>query len=283
MLCLQEIKIASSDIQGQNALRRAVNHRKDSTEMDADDGPEYNVYMTLPSDKFNARGLGGKGRVYGVASIIREDFGGRYVKQVRTVEWDKEGRFSVVEISDPETDARLSIWNVYAVNGTSNKYRDQRTGEVTGTRHDRKRAVHRMLMKECKRLEDEGSDVLVVGDLNVAPQRVDGHPNLRTYPEQHVINRADFNNRFLDPTKEDGFRGIDVWRKLRDEERKYTYHSPNRIWGSSCDRVDLAIASRRLVDEGRIMGCEIWDSKVERGPSDHVPLSVDIKLSSNAV
>jgi exonuclease III len=273
ILCLQEVKIAPSDTQTLNALKRAVNVCKLDTE------PSYEVFTTLPSDKFNARGPGGKGRVYGVASIIRSDFHAQYVSRIRTVEWDAEGRFSIIDVVEPGLGGRrLSIWNVYAVNGTLNEYRDSRTGEILGMRHDRKIAVHRLMVEECKKFEEEGWDVLVIGDLNVAPARIDGHPNLRTFPEQHIINRADFNKRFLDTSNKEGLGCVDVWRALKGGERKYTYYPRNRPWGSSCDRVDLTIASRRLLEQERIVGCEIWDSEMERGPSDHCPISVKISL-----
>lgn len=271
ILCLQEVKIALNDVQTQNAVRRAVNDGKVH-----DGGPEYEVFFTLPDDRFNARGLGGKGKVYGVCSIVRKDFYGGFVREVRTVDWDNEGRISVIEIESPEG-MRLSVWNIYAVNGTTNDYRDSRTGEVIGTRHDRKLAVHRRMMEECIRIEKKGGAVLIIGDLNVAPQRIDGHPNLRTFPEQHVINRADFQTLFLDGKNADGLRGVDVWRHLHPEEKRYTYHGRNRVWGTSADRVDLAVASRRLM-EGMIVGARIWDSELERGPSDHVPISVDLRL-----
>jgi exonuclease III len=259
-----------------------VNVRKSKSTDEPDKGPSYEVFTNLPSDKFNARGLGGKGRIYGVACIIRSDFLDEYVTRVRTVDWDTEGRFSIIEVQDPSSSENLSIWNVYAVNGTNSEYRDSHTGEVVGTRHDRKLAVHRLMMEECKTLQAQGWDILIIGDLNVAPTRIDGFPNLRTFPEQHVINRADFNRRFMD-VKNDGadrgLSGVDVWRELRGQEKKYTYYPRNRPWGTSCDRVDLAIASRRLLDQRRILGCEIWDTELERGPSDHVPISVDIKFS----
>lgn len=273
MLCLQEIKIGREDVHVLSSLKQAVKSSPKRT-----DEPSYEVFTTLPNDKFNARGMGGKGRVYGVASIVRSDFYETYVANIRKVDWDAEGRFSIIEVEDPATNAKLSIWNVYAVNGTTNEWRDSKTGEVVGTRHDRKLMVHRLMMEECLQLENGGWDVVIIGDLNVAPARIDGHPNLRTFPEQHVTNRADFNKRFLAQHNTDGLRGVDVWRELRGTERKYSYHSRGRPWGSSCDRVDLAVASRRLLNEKRLVGCEIWDTEYERGPSDHCPISVDIKL-----
>jgi exonuclease III len=274
VLCLQEIKIGRGDGQTLASLKKAVNAGKKDNE------PAYEVFTTLPQDKFNARGIGGKGRVYGVASIIRSDFREKYVAQVRAVDWDSEGRFSIITVRDPTSQQKLSIWNVYAVNGTNNAYRDPRTGEVTGTRHDRKLAVHRLMMEECLKLESDGWDVLIIGDLNVAPARIDGFPNLRTFPEQHVINRADFNKRFLDELNERGLGGVDVWRALRGNEKKCTYYPRNRPWGTSCDRVDLAIASRKLLDAKKLVACEIWNTEFERGPSDHVPISVDLAVET---
>lgn len=34
-----------------------------------------------------------------------------------------------------------------------------------------------------------------------------------------------------------------------------------------------------MIEEGEIVGAEIWDSEGEQGPSDHCPISVDIRLS----
>lgn len=277
ILCLQEIKIGREDVQTLSSLKQAVKSNTKRT-----DEPSYEVFTTLPNDQFNARGMGGKGRVYGVASIIRSDLYKEYVTKVRTVDWDAEGRFSIVEIETPDTRAKLSVWNVYAVNGTTNEWRDSKSGEVIGTRHDRKLMVHRLMTEECRLLEKDGWDIVIIGDLNVAPARIDGHPNLRTFPEQHVINRADFNKRFLDRNNTDGLSGVDIWRELRGNEKKYSYHSRGRAWGSSCDRVDLAIASKRLLEESRLAGCEIWDTEYERGPSDHCPISVNIKLERSA-
>jgi len=269
MLCLQEIKLAPGDEKTQKAVKAAVNN--------SNDGPKYDVFFTLPKDKFNGRGFSGK--VYGVCSVIRSDFYTSQVKTVRDVLWDLEGRISIIESITPEGE-KFAIWNIYAVNGTTNNWRDSRTGEVLGTRHERKLFVHNNLMEECKKMEKEGWKILIIGDLNVAPQRIDGFPNLRTWPEQHTTNRADFSHKFLDAENDEGLQGVDVWRHLRGEERKYTYHPRSVKWGSSCDRVDLAIASKALIEDGNIAGAEIWDSEQERGPSDHIPISVDINFTS---
>ncbi|KAF2843690.1 DNase I-like protein [Patellaria atrata CBS 101060] len=261
---LQEVKINSQDERTKRAVQVAVNGRI-STQ---DDGPDYVVHLTLPEDKSNVRGFGGK--MYGVASIIRSDFYEKQIERVRTVEWDREGRVNIIETKD-----RTALFNIYAVNGTTNPYRSPASGKTIGTRHDRKLAFHRHLLDECQRLERDGWQLILAGDFNIARNRIDGHPNLREYPTQHVFNRADFNRKFFED--EEGLAGIDVFRYLKGDEKRYTYHPRGREWGSSCDRVDFIITSKSLVAEGRLVDADILDSAKERGPSDHVPIWVEVK------
>lgn len=264
-------------------------------------GPKYDAHFTLPTDKFNARGLGGTGKVYGVCTIHRSDIPSiQYMDvDIRTVDWDKEGRVSIIQLLPHVSQDyhKLAIFNIYAVNGTENLYRDPRTGVVKGTRHDRKLVFHRLLAEECLKMEREGWAVMMAGDFNVAPDARDGHPKLRTWPMQHCVNRADFLYRFLGATtgmigrmeekeklvKEDEvnrWHGVDVWRETHQHERNYTYHSRTREWGSSCDRVDYVLASKGLFEAGNIFETGILDSEVERGPSDHVPVFASIRLNS---
>ncbi|CAI9625278.1 dnase i-like protein [Alternaria burnsii] len=144
---------------------------------------------------------------------------------MRTVDWDKEGRIHIVEVKSRTSEAKLAIFNICAVNGTGNAYSDPSTGDRIGTRHDRKRKFHTLLMRECKELETQGWDVLLAGDMNVALDERDGHPKLRIFPQAHFINRADFHSKLLNGNgkgKNDGFGGVDVWRKMHEEERRYT-------------------------------------------------------------
>lgn len=164
--------------------------------------------------------------------------------------------------------------------------------------------------------------VLLIGDMNIAPSHLDGYPQPRTSPDQHVRNRADFNAKFLDPQNTNGFCGVDVWRHLHGAERKYTYFPRRAEWGSSCDRVDLVVAGKGLVSERRtaegaglgeeeegevgrsrgemrrreiemgdgshrredsglpvVVGMHIYDNELDRGHSDHVPMSVTLDLA----
>lgn len=267
ILNLQEVKINPSDLATQRAVENAVNKYASGP----DEGPQYKVFFSLPRDQYNAKAFGRK--VYGVATLMRTDFLLEEEATIREVDWDLEGRVLVVE-----TKSKLSIWNIYAVNGTTSPYRDPKTGVVVGTRHDRKLMFHQLLLDECKQLEQDGYQVLLTGDMNIAPARIDGFPNLRTKPEQHVKNRTDFNEKFLDGGS--GLRGIDTFRHLHPQQKKYTYHPRNVEWRTSCDRVDLIVASRTIVEKGMLVEAGIEEE--DRGPSDHVPLYVTLNMECTA-
>lgn len=271
MLLLQEVKIASKDIKIQDAVRLAVN----TPSPPGTNEPQYEAHFTLPTDPHNARGPRGSEKVYGVCSILRRDLREKYNVNTRTVAWDAEGRVSTIELTSGE--AKLAVLNIYAVNGTHNPYRDPMTGAHSGTRHDRKLAFHAALAAECKSLEQNGWHVLIGGDMNVAPDARDGYPKLRTVPAQHVVNRADLHDQLLRAGEGgEGFGGVDVWRQTHGEERRYTYHPRGGGWGTSCDRIDYFIAARRTWHAGLVTDSGILDTAAARGPSDHVPVWVDI-------
>jgi hypothetical protein len=121
------------------------------------------------------------------------------------VGWDKEGRISIVHLTSTTPTANsplnlalnLALINIYAPDGTSNPYPSPLTETILGTRHDRKLAFHKLLMEGCLRLEKDGWRIVIAGGMNIAPERIDGYPNLRTYPHQHVVNRKDFLGRFI--------------------------------------------------------------------------------------
>ena len=278
-LCLQEVKIRNSDEATQRKLGLAANSSKQSGE------PQYTARFSLPRDKYNAIGFGG--RVHGVATLIRDDILPSLTK-LWLPEWDLEGRVQIMELS-----SRLAIINGYWPNGTENLYRDPSTGITIGTRHDHKLNFHRHMLKESLALQKRGFGVILIGDVNIARNTIDGHPNLRTSPSQHVKNRYDFNQKFFDA--EDGFQGIDAFRELHGQQRKYTYHPRGIKWGSSCDRVDNALASRCLFPnargpnnaeapytsaDSRIIAADILDNPQDRGHSDHVPLYVVVETSN---
>ncbi|KAK4632733.1 hypothetical protein CLAFUR0_03039 [Fulvia fulva] len=287
MLLLQEVKINPDDTATQRAVERAVNPITDEPGL-----PSYRVFFCLPSDKHNARGFGRK--VYGVCNIIRQDFFDRYVERVREVSWDLEGRFLVCETKPCGLLPKLAIFTVYAANGTDNPYKDPESGQIVGTWHDRKLQVHELLETECRALEARGVQVVLAGDMNIARMKLDGHPNLRTTPEQHCVNRADFERRFFASgagSKEEcgatgalsggGLNMIDSWRHFYPRKAGYTYYGRSRPFGSSCDRVDMILLSRAMED--RLVNAGIHETLADRGPSDHVPLFVELQTQLERV
>lgn len=264
ILALQEVKISRLDTKTQSLVEAAANSGNKPGE------PTYTTHFSLPRDKYNATGFGGK--VHGVATLIRDD-----APTVTTAkpDWDLEGRVLIHGFQHLD----VVVINGYWVNGTTNPYRDPLTGQITGARHDHKLRFHAHMLHLCKDLERQGKSVLLLGDMNIAPARIDGHPNLRTLPIQHVVNRADFNDKFLGKHDEERLGGVDVFRHFHGATRKFTYHGRGRPWGESCDRVDLIVASRGLVDRGAVVASDICESPQERGHSDHVPLWVQVDVS----
>ena len=203
--------------------------------------------------------------MYGVCTFIRRDVPEPVTK---TVEWDLEGRVSLVEISQ----WRVMVVNVYAVNGTTNDYRDSATGKVLGDRHDRKRIFHSLLCDEIRRYEDSGWDVVVAGDINISRTHIDSFPQLRM-GEEHVRNRADFEEKFI---KNLGM--VDTFRLVHGEQKKFSYRPRNKPWGAGGDRVDMILVTKGFKTQHRMREADILDSEEERGPSDHMPLFVQLDI-----
>lgn len=262
VLCLQEVKIASKDLASQRQLQHAANDKANPDEV------TYEAVYSLPRDKYNATGFGGK--VHGVASLIRKDVL-LHIISTRLPSWDLEGRILIHEF-----DTCLVLINGYWVNGTDHPHRDQE-GRIDGTRHDLKLRYHQYILDEVLRYEKAGKVVVLVGDMNVAKERVDGYPNLRVSPVQHVHNRADFNSKFF--LDEAGIRAVDLFRHFHGQKKKYTWHSTNAPHGRVCDRVDYILASRELVERyNGIADTDICDNAADKCHSDHVPLWVMIDM-----
>lgn len=282
-------------------------------------GPQYDVWFGLPRDNFNARGPGGSGsgRVYGVCMLVRRDVAETEGVRVREVEWDLEGRVLALEIpwasagdgSEVSAEERMEgvgagqgrrgglvVFGIYAVNGTTLPYREPVTGIITGDRHAHKRRFHTHLREEVAGYEGAGWDVVVAGDLNISRSSLDAYPSQRVGVD-HVANRADFEENFMNARG--GLRMMDSFREMKGEERKYTYRPPGRVWGAGMDRVDLIMYSRGMGRNGsvegkgseqrkarkrwRLVDADILDLEEERGPSDHVPLYVDVSPAEEAL
>lgn len=216
--------------------------------------------------------------MYGVCTLIRDDLLSSedlaVEDLIKEVPWDLEGRVLVLEVPR----RKLAAFNIYAVNGTDNPYRDTQTGQIIGTRHDRKRAFHAELKAECEKYERKGWTVVISGDLNIARSPLDGFPGRRN-GQEHVKNRVDFEEKFIHGKEHGGLGMIDSYRALHDGEKKYSYRGRNQEWGSTCDRVDLILVLEDSLTQKKITvkEADILDEEMERGPSDHVPLYITIE------
>lgn len=69
---------------------------------------------------------------------------------------------------------------------------------------------------------------------------------------------------------------LDTFRLLHGERRRYSYRPRNKPWGAGGDRVDMILATKEL--KGAVKEADVLDSEVERGPSDHVPLFLEVQV-----
>ena len=265
LICLQEVKIAPTDTSSQASIRRIINSSLDDDDPTTEPDRLYDAHFCLPRDKHNATGFGGK--VYGVCTLLRQDLAAS--SSTRSVDWDLEGRVLLTELPDHG----VVIFNIYAVNGTTNPYRDPDSGKVIGDRHMRKRIFHQKLRDECARYEARGWKVVVAGDINISQTSMDSYPQLRMGKE-HVVNRAHFTECFIKGKEEGGLGLRDTFREVKGEERKFSYRPRGREWGEGMDRVDLILVSQGV----KVRDADILDTELERGRSDHVPLMVKIEV-----
>ena len=263
VLFLQEVKIAPKDTKTPDLLRRAINTPRDAVDEPIFKSQLYDAHFCLPRSRYNATGFGGK--VYGVCTLVRQDIAPD--ANVKTVEWDLEGRVQVTELPS----LGLIVFNIYAVNGTTNDYRDPDTGNVVGTRHDRKRAFHSLLANEVRAYEEKGWHVIIAGDINISRAPIDSFPQLQMGSE-HAAIRADFEQKFIN-----GLGMLDTFRLLHGEKRKYSYRPRTKPWGAGGDRVDMILATKGLKEA--VKEADVLDGEAERGPSDHVPLFTAFEIS----
>ena len=158
--------------------------------------------------------------------------------------------------------------------------------------------VEKLLQAECRTLESSGFHVILAGDLNIARHPIDGYPNLRTFPKQHCLNRADFEARFCEisarndpPSKvasngetntatHEGLGMIDTFRHIHPYQKSYTFYPRTKSFGESCDRVDLILVSSQLEDV--LVEAGMHETVADRGTSDHVPLYAFLDFGERA-
>jgi exodeoxyribonuclease-3 len=245
VVCLQETRVRPKDAELVRAMERAL--------------PGYDCWWAGADDPRNVRYRGG--RAYGVATYVERRWA---AARGRTLPWDREGRVVVVEVPKK----KLAIVNLYAVNGTSRPYYDER-GRVDGDRHAFKRRVNRLIADEAEALAARGMRLVLVGDWNISRAAIDTHPRLRT-EEPHATARRELNDVILPRLDV-----VDIWRERHPDARKYTWFnkSARRL---DAARVDYALVSRALADD--VVGCDIVDDRAARFGSDHAPLWLTLRI-----
>jgi exodeoxyribonuclease-3 len=238
VLCLQELRIRAQDAADVTALENAL--------------PGYRCHYSLPRDPHNVTYRGG--RAYGVATFVR--IGSGPIARPLVPDWDREGR--VVITRRP----RLSIVNLYAVNGTSKPYLDE-AGQPSGDRHAFKRAFQARLLVLAMQLRERGG-VILAGDWNVSRTALDTYPRLRT-EAPHARARAALNAGL------ERANLVDIWRLRHPGDRGYTWYAPWAKTRLDAARVDYIVVSTDLVS--RVQDTSI----LPRHPwSDHAPIALDL-------
>ncbi|MGI6108302.1 MAG: exodeoxyribonuclease III [Eubacteriaceae bacterium] len=168
--------------------------------------------------------------------------------------WNDEGRVTRVDTTD------FILFNVYFPNGGS--------GE---DRRNYKNSFNEVLKDELTDLKNEGRNIIVCGDVNIAHQPID-LKNPKTNEKHSGFLPEE--RRFLDRFLAAGF--IDTFRNLHPDEVRYSWwsyrfnaRSTNAGW-----RIDYFFISESLVPA--LQEAAVLD---DVQGSDHCPVMLDLKLS----
>ena len=170
-------------------------------------------------------------------------------------EWNDEGRVTRVDGKD------FVLFNVYCPNGGA-----------SDERRDYKNSFNEILKDELTQLKNEGRNVIICGDVNIAHSPIDlKNPKSN---EKHSGFLPE-ERRFLDRFLQAGF--VDTFRRLHPEEVKYSWwsyrfgaRSTNAGW-----RIDYFFVSENLVPALR--EAEVFD---DVQGSDHCPVMLDLDLAA---
>ncbi|WXA85755.1 exodeoxyribonuclease III [Pendulispora rubella] len=245
ILCLQETRIRTRDSEDVASMQAAI--------------PGYRCHFSLNRDARNVTYRGG--RAYGVATYVRESLG---PATMEVPEWDLEGRVVLTHLRG------CVVGNIYAVNGSDKPYFDHERGMLSGDRHAFKRRFQERVIHRARELR-ASAPVILAGDWNVSPTKLDTYPRLRT-AEPHVKART----ALADLLARSGM--VDIYRQLHPEERRYTWFSRRaRLGQLDAARVDYILVSEDLVS--RVRSATILDDPRYRAGSDHAPTVLELSLT----
>jgi len=175
------------------------------------------------------------------------------IKNMNIDEFDNEGRYIELEYEN------FILINCYFPNSQSE-----------GKRLDYKLRFNEEVKKRCNELVENGKNIILCGDLNVAHKEIDlTNPKRNEKNPGYLPEERNWLTEFL----ENGY--IDVFRKFYPEEIKYTWWSyrfksreKNIGW-----RIDYHIVNKSFVD--KVEDIEILNDVMG---SDHCPIV--LKLSN---
>ncbi len=167
--------------------------------------------------------------------------------------YDSEGRVVITDHKD------FLLYNIYFPNGQKDEIRQKY-----------KMDFHQALIDHLKEKINQGREIIVVGDYNVAPQEID------IYDPQKFSKTSGFlpiEREWLQSFLKLGF--IDTFRHFYPDQReRYSWWNQidrsrlsNRGW-----RIDLICVTRGLVN--RVKVAEIMD---EIEGSDHCPVMIEVE------
>lgn len=315
IVCIQDLKLnrdlgplgkqlADEMLEAANMKGTGVPH------YDASFSVQGGTHMDIPMKRKYGPFLGG------CVTLVRNDLASRFnVYFLRQPDWDVEGRVVVVEIKEKSDSLKWSfvIINVLFPDGdlkmreqvfdTASLDADARlkllppSKDPAGLTHrSYKWLLQQRVLALVKGYESDGYEVLMIGDMNVVLDDPADHsvaaktsePGSTAGPE-----RSEFYQAFLDPSQENGMRGIDTFHWLRSNGEHGQRHTkvslvddPQGHKERQVDktRVDMSIVSRGIVEKEALNGSEIlrdvfedesWESR-----ASHVQIKVVINLSN---
>lgn len=214
LCCLQEVKCLTKDKEGIKALKASATPLKKQDSHSSSDeedekgsttqaSPSYTAHFSLCKSSYGAKR-------FGVGTYVSSRFPYQY--SMREVDWDAEGRVLIMTIPQ----LNVAVVNIYALNGSEFPWKHPITGQVKGTRNERKREFNRLLRAELEKMQEQGLQLILVGDWNISREARDCFPRLRT-EEPHSHARKEFNQSFIQ-----SLGVVDIFRTVHGDKRSYS-------------------------------------------------------------
>jgi exonuclease III len=144
-------------------------------------------------------------------------------------------------------------------------------GTTTKDDHYFRAQLHKRVVREARECAKNGFHILLIGSMNISPRDWD-HIAVKRRPQgfkpekDHVINRMDFEHKFLSQGHQQYLRGFDAWKLVN------TRKEPN---------IHYAIISHNLGESKALLYAQVLD-KVKQTDAAYYDVN-DITVSKNVV